>query len=73
MKSLLADRVDRGGSAAARNDRPGATGTSGSTAAADASAPVNQWATKTLPSVEQHLQRAEQIQAKLEGGASERR
>lgn len=71
MKDLLDDRADRGGSATARNDRPGVTGTSGSTAAAaDA---VNQWASKTLPSVEQHLQRAEQISSKLQdGGANQR-
>lgn len=67
MKDLLDDRADRGG-AVARDDRPGVTGTSGSTASA-----VNQWASKTLPSVEQHLQRAEQIASNLQdGGANQR-
>jgi putative membrane protein len=62
MKSLLEDRADRGGNTTARTDnRSGATGTSGSSTAA-----VNQWASKTLPSVEKHLQRAEQINATLE-------
>ena len=63
MKSLLADRADRRRNAAARTDRPGATGTSGSMD----SAAVDQWASKALPSVEKHLQRAEQIHARLEG------
>lgn len=56
MKDLLDDRA--GDRSAAPGER--ATGTSGTTAAS-----VDQWAAKTLPSVEQHLQRAEQIQAKL--------
>jgi putative membrane protein len=30
---------------------------------------VNQWAAKTLPTVEKHLQQAEQLKAKVEGGA----
>ena len=34
---------------------------------------VNQWASKTLPTVEQHLQRAEQIHAKVEGSANNAR
>ncbi len=65
MKSLLADRADRSRNADPRNDRPGATGTSGSTASA-----VDQWASQARTSVEKHLQHAEQIHARLEGGAS---
>ena len=42
----------------------GATGTTG-TGAAAMDTKVNQWAMKTLPAVEQHLQRAEQIESKL--------
>jgi putative membrane protein len=42
---------------------PGAQGTSGTTAQADAA--LNQWASKTLPAVERHLERAEQIHGSL--------
>jgi putative membrane protein len=42
----------------------GATGTAG-TGDAQLETRVEQWATKTLPSVEQHLQRAEQIERQL--------
>jgi putative membrane protein len=57
VKNLLEERADE----ANDNRAPGA-------ADADSAAEmaVNQWAAKTLPSVEQHLQRAEQIRDRLD-------
>ena len=42
-----------------------ATGTTGGADNAKAETAVNQWATKTLPAVEQHLQKAEQISSQV--------
>jgi putative membrane protein len=75
-QSLLGDRADRGGNNARNQRGTGATGTSGSAAAGGSTqldTAVNQWASKTLPTVEQHLQRAEQIHSKLEGGNANQR
>jgi predicted outer membrane protein len=69
VKSLLASRTmdDR----ASRDRTRGATGTSGSTTGATPlDMAVNQWATKSLPSVERHLQTAEQIQANIGNAAA---
>ena len=46
----------------------GTTGTAPGGGAAKVDAAVNQWATKTLPTVQQHLQQAEQIHGKVERG-----
>jgi putative membrane protein len=48
---------------AQRGDR--AVGTTGQGAQADQTAPVKQWAAKTLPAVQKHLEQARQIQGKL--------
>ena len=61
VKGMLEDR--------ARNAHN--TGTTASSTAPNAShdqleTPVNQWAAKTLPAVEQHLKRAEQLKGTLE-------
>jgi len=50
-----------------RNDTsvPAAVGTSGSTSGDSG---VRQWAIKTLPTVQQHLQRAREIRDKVEKG-----
>lgn len=69
VKSMLASRTmnDRTGSDRTR----GATGTSGSTTGSTPlDMAVNQWATKSLPTVEQHLQKAEAIQANVAKGAA---
>jgi putative membrane protein len=58
VKDMLDDRADQKGAAA--------TGTSGRTTdTVQLDTAVNQWASKTLPAVEQHLQRAEQITDRL--------
>jgi putative membrane protein len=58
VKSMLQDRTG-----SAHDPRaPKATGTTGSSSL---DAAVNQWASKALPTVEQHLQRAEQIYGKV--------
>jgi hypothetical protein len=44
----------------------GATGTTGTTADTQLDVTVNQWANKALPTVEQHLQKAQQIRATLD-------
>jgi putative membrane protein len=50
-----------------RADRShGATGTTGTTADTQLDVTVNQWANKALPTVEQHLQKAQQIRATLD-------
>ena len=67
VKSMLSSRTsnDRAGV-----DRNRATGTSGATAGStQLDTAVNQWATKTLPAVEQHLQKAQQISAKVDTNA----
>ena len=43
-----------------------ATGTTGTTSNTQVEMAVNQWAAKTLPKVEQHLQQAEQLKEKVE-------
>ena len=65
VKSMLAARAgEPGGEARSNNIGSRATGTSGrSNSPLDTA--VNQWATKALPTVEQHLDRAEQIHASL--------
>lgn len=55
VKSMLEDRSE--------HSRP--TGTSGA-AATQLDTAVNQWASKALPTVGQHLQKAQQIRAKLD-------
>jgi putative membrane protein len=59
MQSLLEDRADD-----ARDPEPRGAPT-GTDAAVDAT--LNQWALETKPSVDQHLQTAQQIQEKLRG------
>jgi putative membrane protein len=69
VKSMLASRTmdDR----ASRDRTRGVTGTSGSTTGATPlDMAVNQWAAKSLPSVERHLQTAEQIHANIGNGAA---
>ena len=58
VRGMLDDRVNL--------SAPTATGTTGRPAEnSRLDAAVNQWATKTLPAVNQHLQKAEQIQSQL--------
>ena len=66
VKSMLEARAgEPGGEARSNNIGSRATGTSGrSNSPLDTA--VNQWATKALPVVEQHLDRAEQIQGSLQ-------
>jgi hypothetical protein len=45
--------------------KPGATATGTTGKTADNETAVNQWASKTLPAVEQHLQKAEQISSQV--------
>jgi putative membrane protein len=78
---VTGERSAAGSAAAGRSERTGqSTGTTGGaatgsgtsgagTAAANSArldSAVNQWATKTLPAVEQHLQKAEQLSSKIE-------
>ena len=57
VKNMIDDRVE---------ESPTATGTSGgATDNSPLDASVNQWATKALPTVTQHLQKAEQIKSQL--------
>jgi len=57
VKGMIVDRVEQS---------PTAKGTSGgATDNSPLDASVNQWATKALPTVTQHLQKAEQIQSQL--------
>lgn len=61
-----AARNEAGAQGQARRDDRGATGTSGvATGGSQLENAINQWATKTLPTIEQHLQRAQQINSKL--------
>ena len=77
VKSMLEKRGGDSRTAANRNNTPApgsrTAGTSGSANSA-LDMTVNQWASKSLPTVEQHLQRAEQIHASLGNnrGASNR-
>jgi putative membrane protein len=76
VRSLLESRAGAGQSART-NTGSGATGTTGtrpntagtSDAKTQLDTAVNQWANKTLPTVQQHLQKAEQIHGKVEGGS----
>ncbi len=69
VKSMLEKRAGESRTAANRNNTGNrATGTSGSSNSQLDTA-VNQWATKALPTVEQHLDRAEQLHASLQGNA----
>ena len=75
VKNMLADRADNAGARTHGGANPTGTGGTKPTTADNASldAAVNQWASKTLPTVEQHLQKAQQIQSKLDnrgGGAT---
>jgi putative membrane protein len=65
VKSMLSSRASNQRTGADRNR--GATGTSGTTTGStQLDTAVNQWATKTLPAVEQHLQKAQEISAKVD-------
>ena len=70
VKSMLEKRAGATRAAANRNNNTtpapgsGTAGTAG-TANSPLDTTVNQWASKSLPTVEQHLQRAEQIHASL--------
>ena len=65
VQNMLKDRADA--RARGRLNSTGTTGIKPSTADnASLDAAVNQWASKTLPTVEQHLQKAQQIQRKLD-------
>jgi putative membrane protein len=64
VESMLKGRVDNQMPA----DRPrGTTGTGGASKT-EVDAAADQWASKALPRVEQHLQTAEQVRAALESG-----
>jgi putative membrane protein len=69
VKSMLEKRAGDGRTAANRNDSTAAPGsrTAGTSGSANSAldVTVNQWASKSLPTVEQHLQRAERIHASL--------
>ncbi len=57
VRDMVDDRAD---------NSPSATGTTGQASGnAAAETAVNQWARKTLPAVEQHLKRAQEIQGRL--------
>jgi putative membrane protein len=60
--SLLEGRADDH----ARADRPRGTTGTGSAADTQVDAAADQWATKSLPTVKQHLQKAEQIQGTMQ-------
>jgi putative membrane protein len=65
VKSMVSSRA--GNNRASTDRTRGATGTSGTTGSTQLDTAVNQWATKTLPAIEQHLQKAEQVRAKVDG------
>jgi putative membrane protein len=59
VKSMLADRTRSDRAAANRNRPTGTAGTSGDSTPLDMA--VTQWASKSLPRVEQHLEKAKQV------------
>jgi predicted outer membrane protein len=59
VKSMLTDRAKSDRGAVSRNRATGTTGTTGDSTQLDTA--VNQWASKSLPTVEQHLEKAKQI------------
>jgi putative membrane protein len=72
MQGLLEDRADTGRNDPQSHAQTNPAGTTGTEESANAA--LNQWALKTKPSVDQHLETARQIQEKLQdSGQSSRR
>ena len=66
MQGLLEGRADDGRDDPQSHGQTNPAAASGTDESADAA--INQWALKTKPSVDRHLETAEQIQEKLENG-----